>query len=115
MRTPLSFAVYAQKQPLIELLARFSRDIWSLVITGNVTRLHELLHEQPALAKAAHPEGDTPLMHLPDDEEKAVAIVRLFLEHGADPTVRNRRGQSAADLASRRGLEEAAALLITST
>jgi ankyrin repeat protein len=50
-------------------------------------------------------------MWLPDDESAAAAIVKLFLQHGADVGIRDDNGLSAADHASRRGLEEAARLL----
>jgi ankyrin repeat protein len=54
---------------------------------------------------------ETPLAWLPDDEAAAVEIVRLFLDHGADASVRSADGLTAADYASRRGLEAAARLL----
>src|SRR6266404_5806166 len=50
-------------------------------------------------------------MWLPDEEARAVEIVELFLSLGADPTIRNKDGMTAADLATKRGLDEAAALL----
>jgi uncharacterized protein len=50
-------------------------------------------------------------MWLPGDGAKAMEIARLFLAHGADPSVRNPAGQTAADLARNRGLDEVADLL----
>ena len=50
-------------------------------------------------------------MWLPDQEGRAVQAVRLLLSLGADPMLRNRNGDSAADIARRRGLEEVADLL----
>ena len=84
--------------------------VWSLTFTGNVERLREVLSAEPERAKAAG-DGGTPLMWLPGDEARATEIVELFLAHGADPTVRNKDGQAAADLARKRGLDEVANLL----
>jgi hypothetical protein len=109
--TPLDFAVYGQLPRMIELLSHHSRDIWNLVFTGNVERVREVLNEQPDLARVVTKRNATPLMWLPDDEPSAVALVRLFVAEGADPGLRDTNGLTAADHASRRGLEEAAALL----
>ena len=65
----------------------------------------------PSLAKSVLPNGVTPLMRLPDDEKKAREIVELFLVNGADPSLRNDEGMTAADIAERRGMDEIAALL----
>jgi phosphoenolpyruvate carboxylase len=95
--------------PHIELLSRFSRNVWSLTATGNVERLREVPSVEPELAKAAG--TTTPLMCLPDDEARAIEIVRLFLARGADPTARNQEGMMAADLARKRGMNDLAELL----
>jgi ankyrin repeat protein len=50
-------------------------------------------------------------MWLPGDEDQAMQVAELFLAGGADPNVRNQQGQTAADLASVRGLDPVAALL----
>jgi ankyrin repeat protein len=50
-------------------------------------------------------------MWLPGDEDQAMEVAELFLAGGADPTVRNGQGQTAADLARVRGLDRVAALL----
>jgi ankyrin repeat protein len=109
--TPLGFAIYGKRQEMIDLLGRYSRDPWHLTFTGKVDRLREVLAEEPALANAAHPDGTTPLMRLPDDDVRAREIVELFLSSGADPTRRNAAGKTAADLASERAMSEIAALL----
>lgn len=109
--TPLAWAVYGLKWPMIDLLTPYTRDVWNLAAAGKVERLRELLTEDASLARSAHPNGYTPLMLLPDEEAKAIEIVELFLAHGADPKKRNDDGQTAADLASARGLEAAAELL----
>lgn len=109
--TPLSYAIWAQKTRMIELLAPLSRSVWSLAFLGQVERLRGILHEQPHLANALTMDGDTPLMRLPGDEQLAVAITKLLLDHGADPTIKNRAGINAATLARKRRLDRAADLL----
>ncbi|HEY9229098.1 MAG TPA: ankyrin repeat domain-containing protein [Gemmatimonadaceae bacterium] len=109
--SPLDFARYGQHQRMIDLLAPYSRDLWSLAFTGKVERLRELLTADPSLAKWTLSNGVTPLMRLPDDEQKALEIASLFLERGADPQQRNSEGLTAIDLAERRGLDEVVALL----
>ena len=106
--TPLGFAVYGNHQEMIRLLAPLTSNVWHLVRVGELERLRQVLREQPARATEASANGVTPLMWLPDDEEKAVAVVDLLLAHGADPSVRTRHeGMTAADYARRRGLEAA--------
>jgi uncharacterized protein len=63
--------------------------------------LRELLSEEPDLAKIAG-KGGTPLMWLPDDEARAIEIVELLLAHGADPTIKDQEGMTAADYAEKR-------------
>jgi ankyrin repeat protein len=111
--TPLDCAVYYEHRRMTELLARYSRDIWNLVYIGRVDRLREIITETPEVAKAVW-DGWTPLMWLPDDEQCAVEIVELFLAHGADASVRNKEGLTAADYARKRGLDDAARLLSAS-
>jgi ankyrin repeat protein len=108
---PLGFAIYGKHQEMIDLLGRYSRDPWNLAFTGKVERLRELLAAEPALAKAAHPNGMTPLMRLSDDEAKAREIVELFLSYGADPRAKNDDGKTAGDLARERGMFDIAGLL----
>ena len=109
--TPLGFSVYRQSQPMIDLLSTVSRDIWNLTYSGKVARVRELLAAEPALAAAVHPDGDTPLMRLPNDEATALELTRLWLAHGTDPALRNAAGASAFELAMRRELVEVAAEL----
>jgi ankyrin repeat protein len=108
--TPLGFAVHQQKPRMIELLSRVSRDVWNLTFTGSVERLRELLQAEPELAKVVR-NGHTPLMRLPDDETRAIEIVELFLSYGADLSLRNREGMTAAECARKRGIDEVAGLL----
>lgn len=107
--TPLGFAVYHDHPRMIELLSPHSRDVWNLAFTGQVERLREVLSAEPQLAMVTG--ESTPLFWLPDDEAKAVEIIELFLARGADPGFRRTDGMSAADVAKKRGLDEAAAKL----
>jgi ankyrin repeat protein len=76
-----------------------------------VERLRELFREDPGLAKVTSG-GHTPLMWLSsDDEARAMEAARLLLEHGADRTLRNNDGESAADRAARFGMFRLAELL----
>jgi ankyrin repeat protein len=50
-------------------------------------------------------------MFLPEDESRALEIIELFLANGANPSIRNGDGHTAADRAERRGLFQAAELL----
>ncbi len=116
--TALGFAYHGQRQRMIELLGRYSRDVWNLTGSAQLKRLREVLAAEPELAKAIHPTGETPLMRLPDDEERAIEITDLFLAHGADPTIRNKYGDeqflnglTAAECADKRGLDRVAELL----
>jgi hypothetical protein len=105
--TPLWFAVWAW---VITLLSRYSRDVWALSFTGDVERVREVLRSEPRFATIAG--ESTPLFWLPEEEEKAVEIVKLFLELGADASFRRREDAlTAADIARRRGLNHAAARL----
>ena len=109
--TPMDFARYAQNLDMIDLLTPYTRDLWSLAFAGKVDRLRMLLTQDPGLARAQWSIGVTPLMRLPNDDAKALEIVELLLSHGADASVRDAEGFTAADLAERRGLAAAAAAL----
>jgi uncharacterized protein len=109
--SPIGFARYFQLTRMIDLLAPHSRSLGALAFAGKVDRLRELLTADPSLAKWVSPEGITPIMRLPDDETKARQIVELFLANGADASVRNEEGLTAADIAEHRGMDEIAAVL----
>lgn len=108
--TPIYWAHFGQRDRLVDLLAPYTRDVWTLVPRGKLDRLRSVLSAEPALAKSRY-EGRTPLFFLPDDEREAVEIVRLFLAHGADPHAHRRDGATAGQIARARGLIEAADLL----
>ncbi len=109
--TPLTHAAFHERADMVELLARQSRNFRGLCYAGAVGRLHELLVEEPARANREDRPGEPALYCLPGDEEKAVGVAELLLSFGADPTFRNPLGQTPAEAARRRGLDDAAALL----
>src|SRR5262249_18753130 len=103
-------AMHCQSSRMIALLARHSRTAWAVGYAGEVDRLRALLEEQPERARGY--DGETLLMYLPpDDEDKAIDVARLLLEHGADPRIKDPSGQTAADRAERNAMFRVAALL----
>jgi ankyrin repeat protein len=109
--TPLGGALHCQSAGMIDLLGRFSRSAWEVGYAGKVDRLQELLTEKPERARATG-DGETLLMWLPpSDEATAMEVTKLLLDHGADPTVRDPQGMTAADRAERNAMFEVATLL----
>ncbi len=107
--TPLYNALWGEVTRMIELLSPLSRDIWALTFLGHIDRLRKVFAEEPERAKTT---GDwMPLFRLPDDERKAAEIVDLYVSLGADVTFKRGDGLTAAEIARRRGLVEAAAKL----
>ncbi|MBA2306257.1 MAG: ankyrin repeat domain-containing protein [Acidobacteria bacterium] len=108
--TPLGGAMHCQSARMIALLARHSRSAWEVGYSGHVDRLRELLTEQPEDARGY--DGETLLMYLPPgDETKAMEVARLLLEHGADPTIKDPHGKTAADRAERNAMYRVAEFL----
>src|SRR5262249_41521356 len=104
--TPLWFAIWARRPEMIELLRSHSRDIWALTFIGEVERVKNILRDQP---KKAQTSGETPLFWLPEDEQKAIELIEVFLSHGTDLAIRREDdGLTAAEVAQRRGLDLAA-------
>jgi hypothetical protein len=109
--TPLGGAMHCRSARMIDLLGRFSRSAWEVGYAGNVDRLRTLLAETPERARATG-DGETLLMWLPPgDESTAIEVAQLLLDHGADPTVRDPQGMTAADRAERNAMFKVAALL----
>jgi ankyrin repeat protein len=113
--TPIGWAAYGDKTEMVRFLSRYSRDIWSLCFNGFVDRVREILAEDPGLARLVDHSSVTPLWWLPDDEGKAMQIVELLLEAGADPSIKRRDGRTAADWARRRGMRDVATRLERAT
>ena len=109
--TPIGWASHGDHAAMIDLLSRYSRNIWTLCWRGYVERVAEILRDEPALAREVDGEGITPLWWLPDDEATALRIVELLLAAGADPAARSHNGKTAVDWARRRGMTEVAARL----
>jgi ankyrin repeat protein len=109
--TPLTHASYQERPEMVELLVPHSRNFRGLCSAGAVERLRELLSEEPDRANREDRPGEPALFCLPGDDEKAVEVVELLLSFNADPTFKNPLGQTPAQAARRRGLDEAAAVL----
>ena len=96
---------------MIKLLSPYSRNFRGLCSAGAVDRLRQLLTEEPDRANREDRPGEPALFCLPGEDERAVEISELLLSFGADPTFRNPLGQTPAEVARRRGLDDTAALL----
>jgi ankyrin repeat protein len=108
--TALGGAMHCQSRRMIDLLARYSKSAWEVGYSGHVDRLREILAERPELARGY--DGETLLMYLPpDDENKALETATLLLQHGADPTIQDPNGLTAADRAERNAMYRVAAML----
>jgi hypothetical protein len=109
--TALSFAHFHDQAAMVDELAPFSRDVFTLALAAKIQRLAEVLEAEPALANARRRNGRTPLFDLPDDEDAAAAVTRLLLAYGADPRLTNAEGLTPERAARDRGLDEAAELM----
>jgi hypothetical protein len=99
---------------MIELLSRYTKDVFRLTWIGNVERLKEVLSVEPNLAKGVD-NGSTPLMWLADDDVLASETVKLLVGFGADLVVKSGQGMTAADYARKRALYDAADLIDSMT
>lgn len=109
--TPLGFAVHFGCSAMIDLLAPLSKDVLTLAYAGRIERLDAVLAAEPDLIESRNAEGQPLLFVLPEDEDTAVEVVRLLLAHGANPRMANASGETAAQVAELRGLDDAAALI----
>jgi hypothetical protein len=104
-------AAYSQSLGMLDLLGPYSHDVWGLTFAGKLERLREVLADKPERGRVAY-DGHTPLMWLPTfDERLAIEVAEVFLSHGADPSLCNRDGMTAADRAEQIGMFELAELL----
>ncbi|MEA1675875.1 ankyrin repeat domain-containing protein [Nitrospirillum sp. BR 11163] len=109
--SPLTHAVYHGQRAMVDFLAGHSRNFRGLCFAGKVDRLRDLLTEEPDRANRQDRPGEPALFCLPDDQESAVEVAELLLSFGADPAFRNPVGQTPAEVARRRGLDDAADLI----
>ena len=110
--TPLSWAVVLGRPHLADRLAPLSRDVRALASQARLERLTAVLDSEPTLVnQTLAGDAPTPLFCLPDDEDDALAVARLLLARGADPRRRNDKGDTAADAALKRGLDDVAEML----
>jgi ankyrin repeat protein len=104
--TPIGTATYFGCQRIVDFLSRYSRDVGTLTFNGKVDRIRELVEADPSLARTTA-DGASLLFWLPrDDEARAVAIARLLLAHGADPSVTDANGMTPGDRAERLAMFE---------
>jgi len=108
--TPLDHAIYGNLGRMVRFLSGYTRDVFRLTWIGNIDRLREVLSEEPERARVKDNQT-TALMWLPDDDEKAIECANLLMACGADLSIKNEDALTAADLAEKRGLYEAAELL----
>ena len=108
---PIGWAAHGDRIDMVDLLSRYSRNIWTLSFRGYVARVREILRDAPALARQVGENGITPLWWLPDDEDQALEIVELLLAAGADPSLKSKSGSTAADWAQKRGMRRVVARL----
>ncbi len=101
---PIGWASHGDHVAAIDLLSRYSREIWTLCFRGYVDRVREIVRDDPSLARRTDEDGVTPLWWLPDDEHAAMAIVEILIAAGADPAAKSKTGTTAADWARRRGM-----------
>jgi hypothetical protein len=108
----MGFAAHFRRMEAAAILAPSSRDVHNLVNLSQTERLAALFTEDPSLVNLRHFRfGFTPLFTVPDDEDEAWRMTEFLLAHGADPTLKNREGRTAAESARNRGLVEVAELL----
>jgi hypothetical protein len=111
--TPLTWSRVLGQPHVTARLAPLSRDVRGLCWLGLTDRVKAVLDAEPQRIGDMIPGDDSPthLFCLPDDDSLAADIVRVLLAHGADVTVRNPAGRTAAEAARLRGLDEAADLM----
>ncbi|MCP4563111.1 MAG: hypothetical protein GY873_19930 [Bosea sp.] len=109
--TPLGWARHQSASAAQIYLASRSRDVEALCQAAEIERLEALFAEDAALANAPARSAEPPLFCLPDDDTSACDLVDFLLGAGADPTVRNAEGLTPAQVARKRGLLDATALI----
>lgn len=83
--TPLGGAAHYLNRDVMDFLAPLSRDVWNLGYNGYVDRLRAVLAESPERARVDWGQWSPLLWLPPHDEDAALAVATLLVEHGADP------------------------------
>ena len=114
--SPLMFAALKGELVLCQVLIKKGADVnkpgWAplhYAATNGHTDIMRLLLEENAYIDAASPNGTTPLMMAAQYSD--VSSVKLLLEAGADPLLRNALGLSALDFANRASRVESANII----
>ena len=114
--SPLMMAALKGHLDLCKLLIARDADVnkpgWAplhYAATGGHLAIMELLLEHHAFIDAESPNGTTPLMMAA--HYGTPAAVKLLLEAGADPAMKNQLGLTAIDFANRANRPDAAALI----
>lgn len=108
----------AVAQRILQRTPAIAQDsIHTAVICGDLAEVERRLAQNPSAATAkGGPLDWEPLLYLaygrlPGTSESAIAIARLLLAHGADPRAMDKNGETAIQVARRRGLDDAADLM----
>ena len=108
----MGFAAHFGQREIAALMAPRSRDVHNLTQLGLTQRLAELFADDPRLVNARHfRSGLTPLFALPQDADEAADMAVFLLEHGADSSLDNRKGQTPEMALREQGLDEIADFL----
>jgi ankyrin repeat protein len=119
--TPLGFALHNRAWDVAHYLKQFSQDIFDVVRMGYLAGAAQLLARNPSLVHQRTPMGNTPLHVVSQaldqdvDAEATIAIVRLLLQHGADPRAQNNEGLTPPQFLRKLGNDEAADLVAAET
>ncbi len=92
-----------------EKAAITAEDLFQALSQGDMVRMAECLKAKPQLANARDAKGRTPL-HIAVERDLADTTLML-LNVGADPTLKNAEGKTAAEIAKEKDARAAAAVL----
>lgn len=93
-------------------LTRDLRDDFSdAILAGDAGEVARLLEQQPLLANEPNPNTAQSPIHVAARTGNA-EIIKLLIDHGADPYLLNEEGESAYDLATQSGASDDALALL---
>ena len=114
--SPLMMAALKGRLDLVKKLIARGADVnkpgWAplhYAATGGHLEIMELLLDQNAYIDAESPNGTTPLMMAA--QYGSTAAVKLLLDAGADPSLKNQLGLTAIDFANRVSRDDSAGLI----